>query len=153
MMDECVICCTDRPPLHRICKCNTVIHEACINEVVNKVPSHRRGCPICKQPYEFHTTTTLRHKLNVSWMIFSFAGSGTILVPLIANVLCCRSKSVMCAIFHSAMTVMTLCAFLSFSYMWISYFRESRRVCPCVDTLRSQDARLKMPPPHELSLA
>lgn len=151
-MEECVICCASTPPLYRVCICNTVVHESCIVKVVNEVPSHKKGCPICQRPYVFNTCTiTERYKINISWMIILFAAGGTIIVPLIANLLCCHTASIVCGIFHCAMTAMSVFAFLGFSYMWVSYCRLNHRVCPCVDVVSKRDVRLKMP--HQLTLA
>ena len=47
---ECFVCFHTAPPLHRVCRCNTLVHPACLR-ALEGVPAHRTHCPVCRQPY------------------------------------------------------------------------------------------------------
>lgn len=50
--EVCFVCYDDAAPMMRPCACRTPVHEACLRSSILKVPSHRDGCPVCRQKYE-----------------------------------------------------------------------------------------------------
>ena len=59
-MDECFVCLQAGGALFCFCTCNAVAHRVCFETLVERVPSHRDGCPICKTKYTFQTRKTWR---------------------------------------------------------------------------------------------
>ena len=49
--DECFLCLSNEVPLHRVCNCNTVVHQACFTKLL-AVPSHMTHCAVCQSKYE-----------------------------------------------------------------------------------------------------
>lgn len=49
---NCFICAESTGILYKVCKCNTFIHENCMNALINKVTTHNQNCPVCLQQYQ-----------------------------------------------------------------------------------------------------
>lgn len=53
METTCFVCGDDNgADVVRVCDCTTVVHRACFESLVRKVPSHAERCPICTSTYE-----------------------------------------------------------------------------------------------------
>ena len=53
MASECFLCCheaTASTPLYRVCRCDTLVHQACFERLI-QVDSHRNKCAVCKCEY------------------------------------------------------------------------------------------------------
>lgn len=49
--ETCFVCLEAGSPLHRVCRCNLVVHDACFSKLIETVPSHETGCPVCLHSY------------------------------------------------------------------------------------------------------
>lgn len=55
----CFVCTDEAPPLYRACACrDSVVHEACLRDVVVRVPAHSERCPVCLTGYVAVRTTS-----------------------------------------------------------------------------------------------
>lgn len=142
---ECSICCDrDNRPLYQLCKCKNLVHEECINRVVTLVKSHRERCPICQQPYKFETLRTSRHVVDKSCTCLFVLGCFGIMLPFWTNIFMCKEDTHICAAFHGALTAITALTFISFLYIWISYYQARGTLCPCFYVLE-EHPKLCMP--------
>lgn len=55
-MSECIVCL--QPGGNKRCRCNTTVHDTCLNRMMQSVPSHNGTCAVCKQAY---SNVELRH--------------------------------------------------------------------------------------------
>lgn len=46
---ECFICL--EPGGRKRCKCNTTVHDECLNRMMQSVPSHNGSCAVCREIY------------------------------------------------------------------------------------------------------
>ena len=71
---ECFICLQGTGTLLQPCQCNSYVHAECLMRLVQTVPSHAGGCPICKTSYEgIVMRETLRCvMIRNAWIIFLF---------------------------------------------------------------------------------
>lgn len=56
--DACFLCGDSRPPLLRVCHCDTRVHTACFLRLL-RVPSHSEQCPVCQHRYRLRHRTVL----------------------------------------------------------------------------------------------
>ena len=47
----CMICAEEVGSLHRVCKCDVLIHRACFEEMTERCPTHAERCGVCLEPY------------------------------------------------------------------------------------------------------
>ena len=56
MMNEatrnCFVCLESSGELFRVCKCSTLVHADCFDQLVRSVESHNTGCAICLTAYK-----------------------------------------------------------------------------------------------------
>lgn len=59
-MAECFICMETENQLYKVCRCNTLVHAACLARLINDTPSHSTRCPVCMQDYDISITEIRR---------------------------------------------------------------------------------------------
>lgn len=60
----CYVCSDERPPLYRVCACDMLVHEACLRDVVSRVPAHADRCAVCTVPYNVERTVVKRRRVD-----------------------------------------------------------------------------------------
>lgn len=119
-MEECFVCFDTRPPVHRVCRCNTRIHTECFSRLT-QVPAHSTHCPVCQQQYRLLQTMRLQCNWGTTGVTAAALGALGMLAWTQHWVLTEASSSGLVNIVHltgaSAMLVVG-CA-------WRSFVRES----------------------------
>ena len=56
----CFVCADEAPVLHRVCACNQLVHDACLQQLIARVPTYANGCAVCGRRYDIVATPTCR---------------------------------------------------------------------------------------------
>ena len=83
----CFLCADSREPLYRVCKCSTVVHETCMNELINRVPSHQEKCPVCTESYRI-AIHSRKYQISYDKTKLYLFGSLTLGVSIIVSMSC-----------------------------------------------------------------
>lgn len=145
--DECIICCSNEPPLYRLCSCDTLLHADCARRLVVEVESHRNLCPVCRQSYVFECDSKLVWRCDLLCGFMLCVGVVGTLFPIPPNLLMCTGRSRFCGVFHGILTGVTVVSSALVLYICISLRRSTGRWVPCIIKRETQRTSLQLPSP------
>ena len=80
----CFLCADDVPPLHKMCKCDVLVHQECFRAMVTRVRSHETSCPVCTTPYPMRQTTRTVVDYNVTCVAYILVISLALCIVLVS---------------------------------------------------------------------
>lgn len=71
----CFVCCESTGVMVRPCECTAMyMHLQCQRQLMQRIPSHRQGCPVCQSPYLNVLRTAKQRRLTFDgWMMVLYA--------------------------------------------------------------------------------
>lgn len=127
-MNECFVCTLAHEPLYKVCRCNTLVHEACFLKLVN-VPSHATHCAVCREKYDITVSWRTHLSVNTPAIIFFTIGFFLATGILISLVLVRSADAVMLRMYHGFMTFLLVSVFTTILCSWYFMWRRTGRCC------------------------
>ena len=87
-MATCMLCASAEQPLYAVCRCDTLVHEACFLRMVDQCPTHRHHCPVCRHTYPLRTA---RRRCVPSADIWEVAAAYVLVAIMLAASVACSS--------------------------------------------------------------
>ena len=126
---ECFVCAGTNGPFYSVCKCPTVIHQACLCRLLT-VPSHSSHCAVCKTPY--HITEHIERECKCSpTAIVTFFFLTTMLSSILMACFLLSGYGVVSIILISGFASMAVMLFIFMGFAIVFFFERNGKLLCC----------------------